>query len=259
MSDGDGGWRPVKSTERTLAVLEHLAVAEEPVTLSRMARDLGVPKSSLHAILRTMQRRGWVETDPTGSTFGLGVRATLAGASYVDSDDVVGVAGDALDWLVESLGETVHLGRLDGADIVYLAKRECAHPLRMFSAVGRRLPAYSTALGKALLAGLPADRLDAHLPATLEALTGRTVTDRYTLGAELRATGQRGYARDDEENSEGIRCLAVPLGTADPPEDALSCSIPVVRFDEARVDEVVAALREAARWIERRLGARGRG
>jgi DNA-binding IclR family transcriptional regulator len=222
--------RSVKSSERTLEILETLAASNERRSLSELARMLGVPKSSLHAILRTMHERGWVETDPSGTRFGLGVRALYVGTAYPDSDDVVSVAAQTLDWLVAQLDETVHLGRLDGTDIVYLAKRESSHHLRMFSAIGRRLPAYATALGKALLAALPDDQLAEHLPETLTALTPHTLTDLDALRRDLDRTRRRGYAVDHEESTEGLGCIAVTIPTGEPPRNAISCSVPTVRL-----------------------------
>lgn len=247
--------RPVKSAQRTLEILEHLAGAQEPCALGEIARDLEIPKSSLHVILRTMQDKGWVETDGTGHRFRLGVRALQPGVTYVETDDVATLAGDTLDWLVDSLDETVHLGRLDGSDIVYLAKRESSQALRMFSAVGRRLPAYATALGKAILAGLPEEELSEHLPPTLEALTRNTITERRELDLELASIRARGYALDNQENSDGICCVGVALPIADPPQDAISCSIPIVRFDTALREKALQHLEKARDQIHARVRA----
>lgn len=236
--------RPVKSADRTLDVLEALGAATERRTLGELARDLGVPKSSLHAILRTMQQRGWIETDDSGHRFGLGVRALLVGASYVEVDDQVARLDGTLDWLSERIGETVHLGRLDGGDVVYLAKRESQHPLRLFSAIGRRLPAHATALGKAILAAR-LDELDSLLAGPLRALTPHTITTRSALVAELEETRRRGHAVDNEENSEGIRCFAVAIPARRAVQDAISFSIPVARLNPERSQEVVACLQEA--------------
>lgn len=236
--------RPVKSADRTLLVLERLSEWGEPASLPRLARELDIPKSSLHAILRTMLARGWLEMDAQ-DRFTLGVRALLVGTSYVDTADIVALTAGTLDWLAETLAETIHLGRLDGADIVYLAKRESPHPLRLFSAIGRRLPAYSTALGKAILAELPGPEVAEHVPENLQALTPRTITDRATLSAELRSTHERGYARDDQENMEGLICLAVALPIAAPAQDAISCSIPSARLDATREVFVLEQLRGA--------------
>ena len=237
--------RPVKSSERTLEILEALAASNERRSLSELARMLGVPKSSLHAILRTMLDRGWVEADPSGSRFGLGVQALYVGTAYTDTDDVVSLAEGALDWLVERLDETVHLGRLEGTDVVYLAKRESSHHLRMFSAVGRRLPAHTTALGKALLAALPGDQLAERLPESLTALTPHTLTDFDALCRDLDRTRRRGYAVDNEESTEGIGCIAVTVPTGEPPRNAISCSVPTVRLKPEQRKVIVDHLLEA--------------
>jgi DNA-binding IclR family transcriptional regulator len=119
------------------------------------------------------------------------------------------------------------------------------HPLRLYSAIGRRLPAHATALGKALLAARPADELDALLPGPLPALTPHTITDRTALHAELATIRDRGYAVDREENTEGIVCVARVVPLRDPATDAISLSIPRARVTESTVDEVAAALADA--------------
>ncbi len=244
----------VKSAERTLRVLEHLAASERKQTLSELSRSLDIPKSSLHALLTTMQHRGWIEPDATGTRFGVGLRATVVGASYVDASDVVAVAGEPLEWLVETVGETAHLGRLDQRDVVYLAKRESHHALRMFSAVGRRLPAHCTALGKAILAGLPDDHLDALLVSPLARLTPATITDPAVLTAELERVRTRGFAVDTQESTPGVCCVAVAIpSTAESAHDALSCSIPLTRFDTERIDEIAATLHAAAERVRQAL------
>ncbi|WP_433206976.1 IclR family transcriptional regulator [Dactylosporangium sp. CS-047395] len=233
---------PVKSADRTLDILEALATAG-PSTLSELTRALDIPKSSLHGILRTMAARGWIEA--TETRFRLGLKALRVGAAYLDTDDSVGLLAGILDDLSARFGETTHLGRLDGADITYVAKRESVHPLRLYSAIGRRLPAHATALGKALLAARPADELDALLPDPLPGLTPHTITDRGALRAELAAIRARGYAVDREENTEGIVCVARVVPLRDPATDAISLSIPRTRITESTVDEVAAALADA--------------
>ena len=173
------------------------------------------------------------------------------GTAFVDGDPVVALTAAVLDALVAELDETVHLGRLDGTDIVYLAKRESTQQLRLFSAVGRRLPAYTTALGKALLAGLPDDQLDDHLPARLQPMTEATITDRRQLRTCLAEIRERGWSSDEGENAVGIACVAVPLPLAEPPCDALSCSVPAMRFGPERRRDTLAALMRARDTIVR--------
>ncbi|MDG4829174.1 IclR family transcriptional regulator [Solwaraspora sp. WMMD1047] len=235
----------VKSAGRTLDVLEVLADAPQRCSLVELARTLDIPKSSLHGILRTLIRRGWVEADATGTRFGLGIRALQVGAAYLESDDAAGLLAGVLDRLSAQFGETVHLGRLDGPHLVYLAKRESVHPLRLYSAIGRQLPAHATALGKVLLAERTDEAVDRLLTWPLPALTARTVTDPDHLHSELATIRQRGYAVDREENTEGIVCFAVAVPLQSPAADAISLSVPAARLGADSEERIVAALRSA--------------
>lgn len=239
----------VKSAERTLRVLEVLSDGRHR-GLAELAAELAVPKSSLHSILRTMEARGWLQADPYAGTYRLGVRSLLAGPAYLDSDDVVSAAGPALDALSASLNETIHLGRLDHTDIIYLAKRESSHPLRLVSAVGVRMPAHATALGKAVLAHRTAAELDRLLEWPLPAVTGRTLTERAALIADLARTAERGHAVDRGESTLGLYCAGVALRIGSPPAYAISCSVPEVRLDPALTARIVAELHAARTDIE---------
>lgn len=245
VTDGPSdGFKPVKSAGRVLEVLEALA-ASNPQPMRELAATLGVPRSSMHALLRTMQHYGWVDTDSTGTLYKLGVHSLLAGSAYVDSDDVVARTAPVLDTLAEKTQETVHLGRLEGDHVVYLAKRESAHPLRMFSSVGRRLSAFSTALGKCLLATLPDDEMQARIPTKLEPVTPKTITDRDLLIENIMQVRNRGFAVDDEESALGLRCCAIALPKRATTRDAISMSVPVSRLDPDREAELVRLLFEA--------------
>ncbi|GAA1019701.1 IclR family transcriptional regulator [Acrocarpospora pleiomorpha] len=238
-----GGVREVKSAARTVELLEYLAARRNrPARLRELSDALGVPRSSLHALLRTLVKHGWVRTDSSGSLYGIGIRALLAGTSYLDTDPYLALIVPFLEELREKVDETFHFGRLDGPDVVYLATRESSQYLRPYSRVGRRLPAYSTALGKALLAERSPAQLDGHLPKTMDALTRYTITSRAALEAELDRTRKRGYAIDEQENSLGLRCYAVALHYAEPPVDAISVSIPLARLTTEGELEVVAIM-----------------
>ncbi|GAA3752834.1 IclR family transcriptional regulator [Micromonospora maritima] len=244
MSTAAEDFQPVKSAGRTLDLLELLGDQPRHWTAADLAQALGIPKSSLHGLLRTLHARGWVEADAGGTRFRLGVRALRVGAAYLDGDDSVALLAGVLDELSRRFGEAVHLGRLDGDQIVYLAKRESVHRLRLYSAIGRRLPAHATALGKALLAGLPEPEVDRLLPRPLPRLTPATVTNRRDLGAALAAVRAAGYAVDREENAEGIVCFAMAVPLAEPAVDAVSVSVPVTRLRPDLEPAIVAALRE---------------
>jgi DNA-binding IclR family transcriptional regulator len=232
----------VKSALRTVRLLEYFAGHRGLHSLAELQQRLGYPKSSLYMLLRTLTELGWVETDSTGTLYGIGLRALLVGTSYIDGDHIVTAARDTLDRLAETTTETVHLARLDGTDAVYLATRESQHYLRPMSRVGRRLPAHTTSLGKALLAERTDEEVGELLPAQLTALTPHTIVDRAVLLADLAATRQRGYAVDREENVLGVRCFGAALRYQHPARDAISCSVPLARLIPGREEEIVAAL-----------------
>lgn len=247
-----GGVREVKSAARTVDVLELLASRQnEPARLRELSAALGVPRSSLYALLRTLIDRGWVRTDPSGTLYSIGIRALLAGTTYLDTDPYLRFVQPHLVELNERLDETIHFGRLDRTDIVYLATRESSQYLRPFSRVGRRLPAYCTSLGKALLADRDPGALDRHLPPDLAPVTPHTVADRPALEAELRRTRERGYAIDAQECTLGLRCFGFALRYSAPATDAISCSVPVARLTEEREAEIIDALQTARTLIER--------
>ena len=244
--DAAAGPQGVKSAERTLDVLELLASSERPLTLSDIPRALDAPKSSLHKLLGTMERRHWVEIDELSHTrYRIGLHALLIGTRYVDGDEVVQLIQPLLAAVTEELQEASHLGRLDGSDIVYLAKRDSPHPLRMFSAVGRRLPAHATAMGKAILAGMPWEDVDALLPHRLLQLTPRTIATRAELKEELDRVREQGFAVDDEESAEMMRAVAIALpgfGT----RNAISVSAPAVRLPQDDLQHHAQVLRTLA-------------
>ena len=245
---------PVKSADRTLDVLE--ALASGASSLSELSARLGIPKSSLHSILRTLDHRGWVDADASRSTYSLGMNALLIGSSYVDQDPTVIRTSEALDRLAAETGETVHLARLELPDVVYLAKRESTHPLRMFSAIGRRLPAHSTALGKAMLAELPDETVRRLLPERLAAATDHTITSREELIEHLAEIRRQGYAIDAEEAGLGMRCFAIVLPFGHPSKDAISCSAPTARLDETRERAIIESLLETRDQLSRQFGGR---
>ncbi|MFB1295776.1 IclR family transcriptional regulator [Mycobacterium sp. pW049] len=244
MTEPDISVRKVKSAVRTVELLEYLSARhDEPARLREISDALDMPRSSAHALLRTLVAQGWVRSDPSGTLYGIGIRALLVGTSYLDSDPYLPLITPFLEELRADLDETFHLGRLDGTDIVYLATRESQQYLRVSNRVGRRLPAYTTSLGKVLLAERFGAQRDEHVPSALKSLTQHTITDRAQLDHELDEARIRGYACDNEENTVGLRCFAVPLRYCKPAQDAISASVPVDRLTPQRQRDIVDALR----------------
>jgi DNA-binding IclR family transcriptional regulator len=250
--------REVKSAARTIDVLELLATRRnQPVGLRELSEALDVPRSSVYALIRTLEKSGWVRPDETGQRYSIGIRALLAGTTYLDTDPVLRIVQPHISELSAQLDETIHFARLEGPDVVYLATRESSQYLRPFSRVGRRLPAFATALGKALLAAQPEEHVPAHLPDELHALTPNTITDRQALLDDLEQTRSRGYAIDHEENLPGITCFGFALRYSRPATDAISCSLPNDRLTPDRESAIIAAMNATRLGIERMAPSSG--
>jgi DNA-binding IclR family transcriptional regulator len=237
----------VKSAERTIRILETLAASPIPLTLSQLQQHLRYPRSSLHALVRTMVELKWVEGDERGLCFGIGPHALLAGTSYLDKDPALTYAQEVMEDLRAEVGHTVHLARRDGAYVIYLASREPRDSVRLIQRVGRRLPAHVTALGQVLLAELTRAELEDLLPTDLEACTPDSITTRAALATELDAVRERGWAFEREQGTPGVACVAAPVAYRIPASDALSCSMPATITDKDRDRAADAVTRHAYR------------
>jgi DNA-binding IclR family transcriptional regulator len=246
-----GGVREVKSAARTIGILELLAErGNEPVTIREICAAMDAPRSSIYALLRTLTEAGWVRTDSTRSLYSIGIRALLAGTTYLDADPLLKVVRPHLALLGKQVRGTVNYGRLDGRHIVYLATWEAPGRERTTARVGRRLPAHATALGQAVLAGLEPAEAAKHLAPELAALTPDTITSRTALAKELAAVRRRGYAVEHGQNAPGTSCLAVALQARPGGLDALSVSLPSAGLSKIREREVAEALKGTAAVTE---------
>jgi DNA-binding IclR family transcriptional regulator len=256
----DGPAAGSKTLERALMVLLEIGNAgDRGLTLSECAGVLGYSKATTHRILRTLTRHGFLRFDEERSTFLLGVTNLRLGIDFLERIDLRRQALPVLRGLAEQFGETVHLGRLSGTDVVYIEKVESPQAVRMYSRVGDTMPAYSTGIGKAILAFLDEDELQRHLPAELVARTPKTIVEPAALHRELAATRKRGYSIDDIENEDGIRCAGAPiLDHADQVQAGISVAGPASRMTRDRLATLGPLVREAADAISATVGHRAR-
>jgi DNA-binding IclR family transcriptional regulator len=249
----------VKSAERTVRILETLAASQHKLTLSELQERVGYPRSSLHALVRTLRDLKWVEADESGSAIGIGPHALLSGTAYLDKDPALPYAYETLEDLRAEIGYTIHYARRDESHVLYLASRESRDSVRVVSRVGRRLPAHLTALGQALLAQLTNDEVDALLDGDLIAYTPHTITDRSMLHKELEEVRGRGWAFEREQGTVGVACVAATVDYRIPASDAISCSMPAELATSEELDRVaeavVAHTRRLAQML-RRVGIR---
>jgi len=249
----------VKSAERAIDILSLLAGRVEGLTLLEIGAELGLAKSSVFGLMATLLDRKVVRLTPRDgrSVYQLDHRIFEIGQAYAQTTDLLGDGLLAVQELSVSSGETAHLAVLDGNEVVYLAKHESAHAVRMVSAVGRRLSAHGSGVGKVLLAGLSDEEVTHRFgsPNAMPTLTARTVTDIPTLLAHLTTVRARGFATEREESTEGVACVAAPVYDATGMVAAVSLAIPVGRFPETNEPEIAQRVRAAAGALSVRLGA----
>lgn len=240
-----------ESVDRALRVIEALGASGSGYTLEELAETTGIPKSTLHRTLAALKARGFAAQPRAGGAYTLGPQLLEVAFGFYERLDVRGLIHPLLVRARDAFGETVHMGVLDGADVVYLDKVESLRPLKMSSVIGGRNPAHATAIGKALLAWTLTDDdrlaewVAAHAPLT--ARTPNTITDPDRLATELAKVRERGWASEFEESEPGVRCLAVPvfLGRAQPAA-AISLAAPKDRLSDRQAREIAPALREIA-------------
>jgi DNA-binding IclR family transcriptional regulator len=233
-------------------------VAERPGrTLTELAKDADLPAPTAHRLLRALLGEGLVRMDPS-NRYHLGSHCLYLGTRFLDDVDLRSEAEPHLQALVDDTGETAHLGVADGVDVVYLAKVDSPHAVRMFSRIGGRMPMYCTAMGKAMLAFSDAAAVQRVIDGGLAPRTPNTITTPARLTEELARTRERGWSIDDIENEDGIRCVAAPILVDDQrPVGAISVSAPEGRLSHDRVGEVADAVRTAADRVAAALGYQG--
>ena len=256
--NGKQGGEGVKSAQPALMVLELLTRSEKPLSFAEIGAELAYPRSSLFGLLRTLQDRNWIELDEQSRRYRLGIRTMEAGNAYLRSIDLVQLAHPQMVRVRDAIEETVQLSVLDGRFNIYLGKVEGKQALRLASEVGRRLEAHTTALGKAMLAGLSDEEFYRLFDGVaLEGFTATTVVDLDQLRAELAVIRRRGYATDNEEHTLGVRCVALPVRNhTGQTVAALSVSFPSVRYSDERADLARALLDEAVAAVSHGLGYR---
>lgn len=242
----DSAASPVEAVDRALVALQALAQAgARGVALAELAAALGLNKTTLHRTLAALRFRGFVAQDPASGAYVLGPSATQLADDFLSDENLPALLHPALVALSGAAAELAHLGVLSGTHVVYLDKVEPDRSVRVWSAVGRRSPAATTALGRALLAYQHLDRslLPGYVGAAEDSRPAERVPDVEELWATLQTARERGYATEVEENEAGISCLAVPLLRAGTAVAAVSITAPAERMTPDRISELHTSMR----------------
>jgi len=248
LSMGQNG--AVKSAKRTVQVLEALSESNSSLSLSAINKLLGIPKSSLHGILRTLIESGWVNFNSNNNSYSLGLKSLRVGARFLDQDKLINMAGPLMSEFRDKVGETINLGRFDGFSMIYLASFESSKNLRKYTRIGRSLPAYATSLGKQVLSNFEEEKVINLYSEPLVRITNKTVPNVETLLTELRTAKKNGWNVEYDQSSVGFSCISVAVNDRFPPINALSVSMRTSTVNEKKIEKILPDLMDASNKIQ---------
>ena len=221
-----------------------------------LSAQLGFHKSTTHRLVTSLQYMGYIRQDEESLKYALSLKFLEIGGKILEQTNMASLVHPSLKKLSEQTGETVHLVRREGTEAVYIDKVESnVSSIRMVSRVGSRIPLYCSGVGKALLAELPDQEIrEIWNSSEIVSLTPYTVTKFQDLMERIGTVRKVGYAMDDEENEEGVRCIAVSIPDYHKePVYALSISAPVSRMTDARIAELAVDVLAFKKELEKTM------
>lgn len=247
---------PHRSTQRALDII--CLLSQNPThiySLAEISTVLDAPKSSLLPILQTLALNDFLTYHADSTCYTLGIKAFETGMSYLQANSSYENIQMELQKIVGICSETCNVAQLIGNEVCYLFKVDSPEPIRMFSAPGKRMPAHSTALGKAILSEKSIDEIKQLFPNGLTKVTKNTITDIDIFCEQLCQVKENGFAQECEENELMIRCIAVPVKINNKPLYALSVSIPMFRYTKEKEQLIIQTLKKERIHMETLMSA----
>lgn len=246
---------PIESVDNALKLILLLGERQE-LRLTDASTHLNVASSTAHRLLAMLVWRGFVRQDPATKLYGPGPALTNVAFSVLRSMDVPRLAQPILDELSSELGETCHLGTLEGDRVRFLAVAEPVAAVRVASRLGKSLPAHCTSTGKALLSEFSQDQIETLYPEEqLEVVTSASIESRTDLLKHLQKTARDGFAVNRQESEDGVASVAVAVPVSSGLKLAINASAPVHRLPARKVPLVGRRLTDAAQRLSQLLGS----
>jgi len=245
----------LESVDRVLRVLEVFGPSKPTLSLSEIAIQSGLPKSSVHRLLATLIARGFLERDLATLRYRVGIRLFELGSTVLHERGLQSSGMAVAEQLAAATRETCHLAVLSGVEAVYVSKFDGASSIIMSSKVGSRAPSYCTAIGKVLIAWGGDELVEQVVASGLRPHTRKTITEPSELARELERVRLRGYALDIEELEDGLRCVAAPVRDFTGAVVAgIGIAGPAARFSEELLPNLARRVLDAAVSLSRSLG-----
>lgn len=246
----------VQSIERAFAIVNHIALREDGVSLAELSKAVGLHTSTTFHLVRTMVELGVVRQVKSTKRYHLGRTIFSLAASSSREVDLIATATPFLEALAANSGEGSHMAIMSGKDVVIAARAAGTGAFQLVERAGGLRPAHCTGLGKVLLAGMPKAQLEAYLEnADLRAWTPKSITDPERLRQELDQVRAAGLGFDDAEYNEEVRCVAAPVYEfSGQVVGAVGVSGSIWRLNLQRMDKVAQLVRETAAELSEDLG-----
>ena len=248
----------IPSVKRAFEILELFMDGIRSFSVPEITVRLGLPRTTAHQLVQTLLACGYLErADNQPHRFTLGLRVFALGSIYAAQLDIAEEGQKVAREVSKACDETVQIAIRDGTDAVFIIRVDSSHTLRLVSAVGSRLPAHCTAVGKMLLSAVTDEELAALYNGhkRLPGMTTNSITSIKSLVGELAEVRKRGYAYDDCESNEDARCVAAPVyDRSGHICAAMSITVPVTRMNSSRTNDLVAIVQRGAKELSRRIG-----
>jgi len=247
----------IHSVDHAFDVLEAFRADEPELGVTQLAKLLNLHKNNVFRILATLESRGYVEQNPRTGNYRLGLKAFEAGQAYLRHTSLLSVAHPQMEVLSSELRENTYLAVMRGDYVFYLDEVIADQTIQVVTRLGTRVSPHCTATGKVFLAFLENSQVQELLASmNLEKLTAQTITDKRKLKTEIKKVAERGFALDNEEWTQGLKCVAAPiLDYYGKVQGTISISGPSDRLPEERiVEKIVPAVVEHAREVSRKMG-----
>jgi IclR family KDG regulon transcriptional repressor len=248
----------VQSVSHALDILESFTKAESELGVTELSKRLGLHKNNVFRLLATLEHRGYIEQNRATENYRLGPKTLQIGSIFIEQRECRRQARPILENLMARSGETTVVAVLRADQVIYMDSVETNRTVRAVSRIGAMLPAYCTAVGKAQLAALPHAEVERLYPESdLRPVTGKSVTSRDQLFAELKKTSERGYAIENEECELDVRSIAAPVvDFSGNVVAALGIVAPAGRLTDERLDKggVIAQVLEAGKALSAKMG-----
>jgi IclR family KDG regulon transcriptional repressor len=240
----------IRAVDRALNVLLCFSRDTPELTMTQIAENVELNKSTVHRLLATLERKRFIERNPNTGSYKLGIRMLQMAYLTMEANDLRKLASPFMNRLCEQHGENVNLAVLDENDVLYLDVIESPKRVKLAASVGQRLPAFSTASGKAILAYLPVEGVRHILSLGMPQHTEYTITSPEALFEDLNLIKQQGYAISTQEYEEGINAIAAPLfDSRGNPIGSISVAGPTYRLSREKMIEISSSILEVAREI----------